>query len=57
METPVKQVGPINTCLNGTRSKILIGKNLYNGVPIQNVLKLEGVYFHCISTLGNLRNG
>jgi hypothetical protein len=36
---PMEQVRQIKLCLNETHSKMRIGKNLYDGFPIQNGLE------------------
>jgi len=42
---PMKIVRLIKMCLNGTCTKVYIGKNLSHAIPIQNGLK-QGVLYH-----------
>jgi hypothetical protein len=48
---PMELVRLIKMCVNETHTKVYIGKHLSDMFPIQNGLKQENAYHHCISTL------
>jgi hypothetical protein len=46
-----KLVGLIKMCLNETYSRVRIGKNLFESLPLRMALNKEMLYHHCFSTL------
>jgi hypothetical protein len=48
---PMTLVRLIKMCLNETYSKVLIGKNLSDAVPIENGLKQRNALLPLVSTL------
>jgi hypothetical protein len=47
----IKQIRLIKICLNGTYSKVRIGKYLSDTVAIQNGRNKKMLYRHCFTTL------